>query len=89
MGFFSQLTGDFVFVCGRAARAADDHAYCARIPRAFFPIVMEELADKYGDAPALISTREHFTYREPVERSNRYSRWALCGNLQRATPSAC
>ena len=39
--------------------------------------VVEELAEHAGDAPALLSDRECFTYRELAERSNQYARWAL------------
>jgi fatty-acyl-CoA synthase len=40
-------------------------------------IVIEELAARWGDAPALLSDREGLTYRELAERSNQYARWAL------------
>ena len=46
-------------------------------PARVFPNVLEELAARYGDAPALISEREQFSYAELFARSNRYSRWAL------------
>ncbi|MGD0649495.1 MAG: AMP-binding protein, partial [Acidobacteriaceae bacterium] len=39
--------------------------------------VIEELAARWGDAPALLSDRECLTYRELAERSNQYARWAL------------
>ena len=39
--------------------------------------VIEELASRLGDAPALLSDRECMTYRELAERSNQYARWAL------------
>src|SRR4029077_12576979 len=48
-----------------------------RTPTRVFPAVVAELAAKYADAPALLSDREQFTYRELAERANRYSRWAL------------
>ena len=43
--------------------------------------MIEELADKYGDAPALISDRERLSYRALAERANRYARWARRENL--------
>ena len=49
----------------------------AKNPTRVFPVVIEELAAKYGDAPALLSDRERFTYRTLFEQSNRYARWAL------------
>ncbi len=39
--------------------------------------VIEELAVRYGNAPALLSERESLTYRELAERANQYARWAL------------
>ena len=57
--------------------------HIAKNPKRIFPDVIAELADKYGDKPALISDREQFSYRELYERSNRYSRWALSENLQK------
>jgi fatty-acyl-CoA synthase len=39
--------------------------------------VIDELAASCGDAPALLSDRECFTYRELAERSKQYARWAL------------
>jgi fatty-acyl-CoA synthase len=39
--------------------------------------VIEEVAARMGDAPALLSDRESFTYRALDERANQYARWAL------------
>ena len=52
----------------------------ASIPRnrdRIMSVVIEELATRFGDASALLSDRERFTYRELAERSNQYARWAL------------
>src|SRR5213078_4095020 len=46
-----------------------------------FPHVIDELAERYEDAPALLSDRECFSYREFVIRTNRYARWALAQDL--------
>jgi fatty-acyl-CoA synthase len=49
-------------------------------PTRILPVIVDELADKFGDAPALLSERESFSFRALAERSNRYARWALaCG----------
>ena len=58
----------------------------APIPRHLnrvFPNVMEELAGKLGDAPALLSSRECLTYRGLVERANQYARWALDQDIRK------
>ena len=46
-------------------------------PHRIFPALIEDLAEKFGDAPALISDTESLNYRELARRSNRYARWAL------------
>src|SRR5260221_9346874 len=40
-------------------------------------VLIENLADRYGDKTALISTRETLTYRQLNARANLYARWAL------------
>lgn len=50
-------------------------------PHRIFSTVIEELADRFGEAPALLSDRDRLTYRTLVERSNRYARWALAQGL--------
>ena len=76
MGFLQNLRDDIVFVRG-ALRALKMTTPIAKNPTRVFPLVIEELAAKYGDAPALISDREQFSYRSLAARSNRYARWAL------------
>jgi fatty-acyl-CoA synthase len=41
------------------------------------PTVIEEIAARLGDAPALLSDRESLTYSDLAERANQYARWAL------------
>ncbi|MCZ7643300.1 MAG: long-chain-acyl-CoA synthetase [Pseudorhodoplanes sp.] len=76
MGFFGQIWSDAVFLRG-ALRSLRMTTHIARNPTRVFPDVVEELATRFGEAPALLSEREHFNYRQLFERSNRYSRWAL------------
>src|SRR5437764_9920237 len=59
------------------SRALELTAPIARNPERIFPIVIEELANELGDAPALLSDGERLTYRALAERSNRYARWAI------------
>ena len=58
-------------------RALEMTAPIARHPNRIFPTVIEELADKFNDAPALLSEGRCLTYRDLAERSNQYARWAL------------
>src|SRR6185436_5302560 len=76
MGFLDRLKGNIVYLKG-AWRALKMTTPIAKNPTRIFPVVIEELADKHGDAPALISDHERFSYRTLSERANRYARWAL------------
>ncbi len=76
MGLIERLTTDASSL-GGALRTLRMTTPIAKHPARVFPVVVEELADKFGDAPALLSDRESFTYRELIARSNRYARWAL------------
>jgi fatty-acyl-CoA synthase len=48
----------------------------AHNPTRIFPVVVEELAGRFGDAPALLSEAETLSFRALLDRSNRYARWA-------------
>ncbi len=80
MGFIDRLRAEVTSIKG-AMRTLKLTTPIARNPTRVFPQIILELADKYGDAPALLSDRERFTYRELAARSNRYARWALAQNL--------
>jgi fatty-acyl-CoA synthase len=58
-------------------RALEQTACIARNQERVLPVVMQSLAEQFGDAPALLSDDERLTYRELAERANRYARWAL------------
>jgi fatty-acyl-CoA synthase len=58
-------------------RALELTASISRNRDRVFSDVMEELGVRFGDAPALLSDRECFSYRSLVERSHQYARWAL------------
>jgi fatty-acyl-CoA synthase len=82
MKLIERLSADLI--CARGAlRALRMTTHIARNPTRTFPNVVDELADRYGDAPALLSDRERFSYRELAERSNRYARWALAQDLNK------
>jgi len=80
MGLIERLKGDVVTLKG-ALRTLKMTTPIAKNPNRVFPDVIEDLAEKYGDAPALLSDREKFSYRALAERSNRYARWALAHGL--------
>jgi fatty-acyl-CoA synthase len=64
-------------------RAMELTAPISRNPFRILPSVVEELAARLGDAPALLSDREFMSYRSLFERSNQYARWALSQGLDK------
>jgi fatty-acyl-CoA synthase len=76
MGFLQDLQDDIVFLRG-ALRALKMTTPIAKHPTRVFPVVLNELSEQFGEAPALISDREQFSYRSLGARANRYARWAL------------
>ena len=59
----------------------------AKTPLRTFPTVIAELAQRFGNAPALIGEQESFSFRDLLDRSNRYARWARAqeGREQKGT----
>jgi len=55
----------------------------AKAPWRTFPAVIEELAEQFGDAPALVSDDENLSFRALHERANRYARWALAQHIRK------
>ncbi|MEA2906233.1 MAG: fatty-acyl-CoA synthase [Alphaproteobacteria bacterium] len=82
MGLIERLTADLVCLRG-ALRTLKMTTPIARNPTRIFPAVIETLAETYGDAPALLSDRERFSYRELAARSNQYARWALAHDIRK------
>jgi fatty-acyl-CoA synthase len=62
-------------------RALEAVAPIAAKPRRTLPVVIGEMAKLRGDAVALISHQETFSYRELAARMNRYARWAIAQGL--------
>ncbi len=62
-------------------RALELTSPIARNRDRIFPSVIEGLAARLGDSPALLSDRECLSYRGLTERANQYARWALTEGL--------
>src|SRR5262249_5206813 len=62
-------------------RALAMTAPITRQPARTLPIVVDALAEKFADTPALISDRETLSFGALAERANRYARWALARGL--------
>jgi fatty-acyl-CoA synthase len=58
-------------------RALEMTAPIERNPAVTLPIVIEKLADQFGDALALTDGHEELTYKGLAQTANRYARWAL------------
>jgi fatty-acyl-CoA synthase len=63
------------------ARALELTAPIAKQPNRILATVIDEVAERHGNSPALLSDRETLTYDALIERSRRYARWALAHNL--------
>jgi fatty-acyl-CoA synthase len=74
--FLDRIWSDLTFLwgLGRVLRLTTP---IARNPKRIFPLLVDDLAGRHGDRPALTSKRESLTYRELAERSRRYARWAI------------
>jgi len=62
-------------------RALAATAPIAQHPTTTLPVLIDDLAERFGDAPALLSDAECFSYRELAARDNRYARWALATGI--------
>ena len=63
------------------ARALAMTAPLARDPHRTLPSLVGELAERFGEAPALLDAERCLTYRGLAEQVNRYARWALSQGL--------
>ena len=62
-------------------KALETTAQATRDPTRTLARAAGEWAAAYGDAPAVLSDGERFSFRALAERANRYSRWALAAGL--------
>ncbi len=76
MPLFNKLQRDIAYLRG-AVRALRLTRPIGRDPKRLFMDLVDEVASRFGDKPALVSDRESLSYRALVERSCRYARWAL------------
>jgi len=82
MGLFNRLKSDLTYLTG-ALRILRRVKQVARNPRRTFPDVVDDLAVRFADRPALIGDGEQFTYRQYNERANRYAHWTLANGVGR------
>ena len=58
-------------------RALEKTAPITNNPTVLLPHLIDDLADRFGAAPALVSEHQTLSYRDLAEKSHRYSLWAL------------
>ncbi|MFY9992439.1 MAG: long-chain-acyl-CoA synthetase [Rhodoplanes sp.] len=82
MRFFEWVRADIASLRGfsRALRAVRP---LAATQTRTFPRLIDKLAVRHGERPALLSERESFTYRGLADRMNRHARWALTHGLEK------
>jgi fatty-acyl-CoA synthase len=59
------------------SRALALTAPIARQPARTLPVVIDELAERHGEAPALLSDHERLTFADLARQARRYAGWAL------------
>lgn len=64
-------------------RALELTAPIAKHPTRILPTVVAELATRHGDAVALLSDQETFSFRALADRASRYAAWALREGLNK------
>ncbi len=64
-------------------RALESTAQATRQSDRILPRAVTEWARTYGDALALVSDRERFSFLDLKARMNQYSRWALAEGIQK------
>jgi fatty-acyl-CoA synthase len=64
-------------------RALELTAPITRNPERTFPLVVEDLAARFGHRPALLSDRGTVTYSQLAARANQYARWTLAQGLRK------
>jgi fatty-acyl-CoA synthase len=62
-------------------RALEMTARIEDAPARIFPVVVEELGARFGDAPAIIGSAQTWSHAQLAARANRYARWALAQGI--------
>src|SRR4051794_30686004 len=62
-------------------RALEMTTPIAAEPERIFPVLIEEVAHQFGDAPAIVSAAETLSYQDWDRQAKQYARWALAQGL--------
>src|SRR5579864_3022926 len=63
-------------------RALERTAAIGREPALILPLLIDRLAEQFGEAPALTAPDSHLSYRALAEASRRVARWGLAQQLE-------
>jgi fatty-acyl-CoA synthase len=80
MQFVERVKADFECLRG-FFRVLRELRPIAKYPARVFASLIDELAARHGERPALLSEHESFSYAMLADRVNRYARWALAQGL--------
>jgi fatty-acyl-CoA synthase len=80
MELFRRIRSEYLYARG-LLRALRRTVPVARQPERTFPTIIEEIAARQPDKPALLSERETLSWGEYDRRANRYARWALAEGI--------
>ncbi|MHA1189806.1 MAG: AMP-binding protein, partial [Alphaproteobacteria bacterium] len=82
MGIIDRIASEYAYLTG-ALRALAPVTKVAKNPTRTFCDLADDLAEKYGDALALLSDKESLTFRQYNERANQYARWAMANGVEK------
>ena len=80
MGFFDRLASEAAYLRG-ALRTLNRTKPVALNPNHVLCDLMEEVAERFADRPALIGDNDVWTFRDMISRVNRVARWARANGI--------
>ena len=80
MGFLDRLTSEFAYLRG-ALRTLNRTKPVALNPNHVLCDLMEEVAARFADRPALVGDADVWTFRDMIGRVNRVARWARANGI--------
>ena len=77
-----RIASEYAYLTG-ALRTLGKVKPLARHPTRTIGDLVEDLAGRYGDKPAIVADREEFTFVQYDRRANQYARWAMTNGLKK------
>lgn len=82
MGILARMRSEYAYLSG-AIRTLKRLKPVVEKKTRLWPDVLEELTEKFGDRPALLSHQQQFSFGEFLARANQYAHWAQTQKLQK------